>query len=235
MRYVIRYDRPGRIRLRCGSGAFTLEQGYGIEEKLCSDASILSVESSSVNGGLLINYETGRREHVLSLVSDLDRKKLPISRPKALHIARAKQEAFVKATAIEAGKAVLGAVLPAPVKVVIKTIGGISDWKKQYDGILTSTIQSYEAKDAAQVVAASNDGYTLASSVVSINVDNVPDTELGLKFKSAVAEVFAPTQEEITAAKQDIPSPKRAVNAVLGGRGKRICLGNCGLCITPCK
>ncbi len=30
MRYKIVYDRPGRMRVRCGAGVFTAEQGYGI-------------------------------------------------------------------------------------------------------------------------------------------------------------------------------------------------------------
>ena len=34
MRYKIVYDRPGRMRVRCGAGVFTAEQGYGIADLL---------------------------------------------------------------------------------------------------------------------------------------------------------------------------------------------------------
>ena len=54
MKYLIIYDKPGRIRVRMGQYAFTREQGYGIENLLSREKGICSVETSSSNGGILI-------------------------------------------------------------------------------------------------------------------------------------------------------------------------------------
>lgn len=56
MKYLIIYDKPGRIRVRMGQYAFTREQGYGIENLLSREKGICSVETSSSNGGILIHY-----------------------------------------------------------------------------------------------------------------------------------------------------------------------------------
>lgn len=34
MKYKIAYDRPGRLRVRCGTNVFSAEQGYGIAARL---------------------------------------------------------------------------------------------------------------------------------------------------------------------------------------------------------
>ena len=57
MKYLIIYDKPGRLRVRMGKYAFTKEQGYGLEKLLQDVAGVCSVEATACNGGILISYQ----------------------------------------------------------------------------------------------------------------------------------------------------------------------------------
>ena len=56
MKFHIVYDRPGRLRVRCGPGAFTQEQGYGIAALLLARPGVTEVTTCPVNGSVLVLY-----------------------------------------------------------------------------------------------------------------------------------------------------------------------------------
>ena len=143
MRYEIKYDKPGRLRVRFGRNAFSAEQGYGIEQLLMSDISIFSAETTPINGGLLICYEHSSREHVLTLIGKLDKQNLPLSQPQETQIMRKRREALTRETAYKAGKhVVMEYLLPAPIRAVISTFDGIRKWKKEYDELLIPPVSA---------------------------------------------------------------------------------------------
>lgn len=65
MRYSIVYDKPGRLRLRCGMYAFNEQQGFGLAALLRENPAVLSVEVTYRNGGMLIYYQPGSKAAVL--------------------------------------------------------------------------------------------------------------------------------------------------------------------------
>ena len=69
MRYKIVYDRPGRMRVRCGAGVFTAEQGYGIADLLREGADAHKVEVCPINGSVLICYPESNRQTVLAILT----------------------------------------------------------------------------------------------------------------------------------------------------------------------
>ena len=70
MNYKVIHDMPGRIRLRCGQDAFTLDDSYNIEYTLENNNFIENVTASYITGSILIYYNEGFKESVLDLVSN---------------------------------------------------------------------------------------------------------------------------------------------------------------------
>lgn len=77
MHFNIIYDKPGKLRVRFGQYAFSETQGCGLEERLMEIPGVLSAESNSSNGGLLVRYEGSIRDQLLELYRSLDRGGLP--------------------------------------------------------------------------------------------------------------------------------------------------------------
>ena len=71
MKYKIVYDTPGRLRLRCGSNAFSKDREQGLEMYLTNIPGVFSAVASSVNGGILVYYDEGAREDILSAVGSV--------------------------------------------------------------------------------------------------------------------------------------------------------------------
>ncbi|OOM79650.1 putative copper-exporting P-type ATPase V [Clostridium puniceum] len=78
MNYEIAHDMPGRIRIRCGQYAFSLDESYGIEYILSKSGYVKKSKASHITGSILIYYEENFRNQVLNLISKLKPNELPI-------------------------------------------------------------------------------------------------------------------------------------------------------------
>lgn len=77
MKYSIVYDRPGRLRLRCGQYAFNERQGFGLAAILREHPAVQAVETTYRNGGILLYYAPEQKQAVLETVDAIDRAELP--------------------------------------------------------------------------------------------------------------------------------------------------------------
>lgn len=78
MKFKIVYDKPCRIRFRCGGYAFDKELEYSIFDRLMSEDFVTGAEVRSENGGILVYYKNGSRDKVIKLVRGLDPRKMEI-------------------------------------------------------------------------------------------------------------------------------------------------------------
>lgn len=78
MQFTIVYDNYGRIRLRSGKYAFSVDEAYSIAAHLQKCSFISSVRASYFNGGLLILYDADYRDEVLAQVSGMVPGLLPL-------------------------------------------------------------------------------------------------------------------------------------------------------------
>lgn len=76
MKYSIVYDKPGRIRFRCGGFAFDKSLEYSIHKLLRSSRLVIKAEVRSANGGILVYYKEGCRNEVISIVNRINPKVL---------------------------------------------------------------------------------------------------------------------------------------------------------------
>lgn len=72
MKFNIVYDKPCRIRFRCGGYAFAKSQEYSIYKKLTDADFVKRTEVRSENGGILVYYKEGFRQNVIDTVAALD-------------------------------------------------------------------------------------------------------------------------------------------------------------------
>lgn len=78
MRYKIIYDKPGRLRIRCGNMAFEREQETGISALLLGINGVFSAKASYINGSILMCYNGDIRETLLKTVDNLNIRTIPM-------------------------------------------------------------------------------------------------------------------------------------------------------------
>lgn len=78
MNFKIVYDKPCRIRFRCGGYAFDKALEYSLYRRIMSEAYIKTAEVRSENGGILVYYKEGFRKNVIKLVSEINVRNLEI-------------------------------------------------------------------------------------------------------------------------------------------------------------
>ena len=81
MKYQIIYDKPGRLRLRSGTYAFTEQQGYSLAALVRQNPAVISVEVTWRNCGMLIYYKEGMRDEILCQIDAIKANELAVSEP----------------------------------------------------------------------------------------------------------------------------------------------------------
>ena len=76
MKFKIVYDKPQRIRFRCGAYAFDKEYEGAIYNLVTASPYVNSAQVSSANGGILVNYTKGSRSKIIDLVRAINVKAL---------------------------------------------------------------------------------------------------------------------------------------------------------------
>lgn len=76
MKFRIVYDKPGRIRFRCGGYAFDKELETAVQSIFLENAAVIHAEVHSENGGILVYYKKGHREEIIRIVSSINSKAL---------------------------------------------------------------------------------------------------------------------------------------------------------------
>ena len=76
MKFQIVYDKPGRIRFRCGAYAFDKELETAVQKQMLEHPAVRKAEAHAENGGILVYYEEGARNKVIRAVSALDTRML---------------------------------------------------------------------------------------------------------------------------------------------------------------
>lgn len=83
MKFKIVYDKPQRIRFRCGAYAFDKEYEGAIYNLVTASPYVNSAQVSSANGGILVNYTKGSRSKIIDLVRAINVKTLKKNEPSA--------------------------------------------------------------------------------------------------------------------------------------------------------
>lgn len=83
MKFKIVYDKPQRIRFRCGTYAFDKEYEGAIYNLVTASPYVNSAQVSSANGGILVNYAKGSRSKIIELIKSINVNTLAKNEPSA--------------------------------------------------------------------------------------------------------------------------------------------------------
>lgn len=119
MKYIIKHESQGRIRLRCGKFAFSEKEGFGIVERLRKEKFIIDVITSHENGGILIIYQKGNRKEVLNFLDSIEKYSLICCEPSDRDLIRVIDRDFQQKLAYKLAKrTVFKLFIPSPVLAV---------------------------------------------------------------------------------------------------------------------
>lgn len=121
MKFQITYDKPKRIRFKCGSFAFDKSLENSIYELFTSQDFVTFVDVHHQNGGILVQYKDGFRKDVINMVAKLNPKKLEIVQTTEYQVKEIDNNFKNDLGKLVINRILLKAFLPTPL-VHIKTI-----------------------------------------------------------------------------------------------------------------
>lgn len=131
MKFKIVYDKPCRIRFRCGGFAFDKELEFAVKKQLLSEQFILKAEVHSENGGILISYKEGCRSKVIALMRRFDARGLEPVSPDSESMLEEIDNGFRDdITKLVVKRIIHKALFPAPLSAAITIVNGLGYvWK----------------------------------------------------------------------------------------------------------
>ena len=131
MKYSIVYDKPQRIRFRCGAYAFDKAyEGY-IYNLLIEKSYVKKVEVNAENGGILVMYSSGYRQNVINVVASIERSSLvPVKAKKTVSVKDIDNNFKTNLISCIAKRFLQNLILPAPIRTVITIYRSIRYIKK---------------------------------------------------------------------------------------------------------
>lgn len=167
MKYTIVHDMPGRIRLRCGRNAFSLDEGYSITSVLMAQTIVTDAKASSINGSLLIFYVDDSRSLLLDFIDTLVPAELPVIPPAERDTTSEVDADFQYALAFRIVRRLLfRGLLPSPVRHVITLFRAVPYVVRGIKSLLNFRI-NVDVLDASSIgVSLAQGDYGTASSIM---------------------------------------------------------------------
>ena len=125
MRSEIVYDKPGRIRFRCGQYAFEKSQETSIFLILKNTEGVTDADVHSENGSILVYYKPGYRKDVISRINSLSRDELSEETSGEFQIKQIDSQFSDKILFTIIKRFVTRAILPDPIRRLTTFIKGI--------------------------------------------------------------------------------------------------------------
>lgn len=119
MKLNIVYNSCGRLRLRCGNGYFLKSQEHTLEKVIAAQPYVYSAKASSVNGGVLITYNTSKQDELMSFLRSVNISLIEKTQRESDKINSEFKHELVKAVA---KRFIMRTFLPAPISTVVTHI-----------------------------------------------------------------------------------------------------------------
>lgn len=205
MKAQIVYDKPCRIRFRCGSNAFTKELERSIHKLVMSNPWAIACEAHYENGGILIRYKEGHRAEAVELVRKLRGSDLaPVSDNQydTEEIDRTFKSDLAK---LVMQRYIRKAVLPAPIGAALIVYSGLKYIAKGvsalFDGKLT-----VEVLDGASICACLiQKNYNTAGTVMFLlSVSGLLEDYTRARTRAALTDSLAIKADQVWLAGKDV-------------------------------
>ncbi len=167
MKYQIVYDKPQRIRFRCGGYAFEKSLEGAMYEHIKKLSFVDDVLIHAENGGLLILYKVGCRDKVIEFVKAFDPRNLtPIELSNDNSISQIDSTFKNDIIAMVAKRYISKAILPQPILNFITLVRSVKYIAKGFKALLDGKL-NVEVLDSASISASLlQKDYNTASTVM---------------------------------------------------------------------
>ncbi len=166
MKFKIVYDKPGRIRLRCGAYAFEKEYEESLYNEIVKNEFVSDAEIHYENGGILVTYKKGHRTDVLTSVLNINKASLKKSDNSEYSVKKIDNNFKSDIGKLIVKRCIMKAIIPVPVANVITVIKGIKYIKKALKNLLDFKL-NVEVLDGASIFACiAQKNYNTAGSVM---------------------------------------------------------------------
>ena len=153
MKFKIVYDKPQRIRFRCGAYAFDKEYEGAIYNLVTASPYVNSAQVSSANGGILVNYTKGSRSKIIDLIRAINVKTLKKNEPSAeFGIQKIDSDFHDNLFTLVAKHYLSKMFLPAPIRTAITLYRSAKYIKKALKTLWNGKL-TVDVLDGASVVA----------------------------------------------------------------------------------
>lgn len=131
MKYSIVYDKPQRIRFRCGAYAFDKAYEGCIYNFLIEKNYVKKVEVNSENGGILVMYDKGYRQNVIDVIASIERSSLvKVEAKKTVSVQDIDNNFKHNLISCVAKRLLQKWLLPAPIRMIVTIYTSIKYIKK---------------------------------------------------------------------------------------------------------
>ena len=204
MKAQIVYDKPCRIRFRCGSNAFTKELERSIHKLVMSNPWAIACEAHYENGGILIRYKEDHRAEAVELVRKLRGSYLaPVSDNQydTEEIDRTFKSDLAK---LVMQRYIRKAILPAPIGAALIVYSGLKYIAKGvsalFDGKLTVEVLDGASKSARHI----QKNYNTAGTVMFLlSVSGLLEDYTRARTRAALTDSLAIKADQVWLAGKD--------------------------------
>ena len=189
MKFKIVHDTPGRIRLRCGGYYFDKNQEKSLEKTILSEHYVDSVKAKSVNGGILITYQSDYRQELLNYIKGIKRNQLAAVEDESEDIQADFKNEIIK---MLIKRFVLRRILPYPVRVAMAYFKAFPYVKKAVGSVLNLRADVALLDGVALGTALSRGMYSEVNSITFLlGVSELLEEYTRKRTKNALADSLA--------------------------------------------
>lgn len=153
MKFKIVYDKPCRIRFRCGNYAIPKEYEESIRFYISTSSFVKEVDVTSINGGILVMYKTGFREKVVELVKNLNINTLaPMTEKREYGIKEIDKEFKDSLLKIALKRVFFKAFVPSPIATALTIYNSVKYIKNGLKALSECKL-NVDVLDSASIVA----------------------------------------------------------------------------------
>ena len=193
MKFKIVYDKPQRIRFRCGAYAFDKEYEGAIYNIVASSPFVNSAQVCSANGGVLVNYKKGSRSKIIELISSINVNTLAKNEPSAeFGIQKIDRDFRNNLAALVAKRYFMKMFVPAPIRVAVTLYRSVRFIKKALKSLWNGKL-TVDVLDGASVVAClcQRKFNTAATVMFMLNISGLLEEYTQARTKAVLTDSLA--------------------------------------------
>lgn len=218
MNFKIVYDKPGRIRFRAGPYAFEPEHEPRIHKACVASAFVKKVEVHSENGGILVEYEEGFRDQVVTLVRKLNLATLPEGEPETSFQMQSLDSRFKnKLFSMVVRRYLFRCCVPLPIRTVVRIYKGLKFIGKGLNCLSEGKL-SVEVLDGAAIGACLlQKNYGSAGTIMFLlNMSSLLEDYTKARTRTALTASLAVTVDQVWVVRDGVDVMERLQNVKEG-------------------